>query len=248
MGPALDTAAAADGIGAALRAISAVPIDPAPIIKTSLPFYGVGLRDLERIARSWRRDHPEAGPDEVLALADDLWSRAIREEMVTATFLVGRDRGAREGFGVRRIDRWGALLDNWETTDNLGGRVTGPWAAADPASRVPVLERLAGRRNPYLRRLALVGCVWLGRLEDSDRWWPQTSAIVLRLASDREASIPKAISWVLREHLRHSRDTIAMFLDERWDDLPAVARRETRTKLATGTKSGRPPRRQRSTR
>jgi 3-methyladenine DNA glycosylase AlkD len=229
----------ADLLAGRLRELSDTPIDPAPIIKTGLPFYGVGLRDMERVARGWLREHPEAGAAEVLALADELWGRAIREEMVTATYLVSRHPEALESFGARRIDRWGRLLDNWETTDNLGGRVVGPWIVLDPPGRIPVLERLASRRNPFVRRLALVGCVWFGRRQDSGRWWPQTSVIVLSLAGDREASIPKAISWVLREHLRHSRDDVAAFLDEHGDRLPAVARRETRTKMATGTKTGR---------
>lgn len=238
----MNAIAEADGITAALRELSSEPVDPSPIIRTALPFYGVGLRDLERVARRWLRAHPKATGDDILALADELWMRAVREEMVTATFLVGRHPAARHRFGARRIDRWGRLLDTWETTDNLGGRVVGPWAVADPERRLPVLAGLTRRRNPQMRRLALVGCVSFGRLEDSDRWWPDVSAIVLDLAADREASIPKAVSWVLREHLRHSRDTVAAFLDDRAGELPAVARRETRTKLLTGTKSGRPRR------
>jgi 3-methyladenine DNA glycosylase AlkD len=232
----------ADLITRRLRDLSDTPLDPAPIIKTGLPFYGVGLRDLERIARGWLREHPEAGPGEVLALADELWGRAVREEMVAATYLVHRHRGALQGFGARRIDRWGRLLDNWETTDNVGGRVVGPWIALDPPNRIPVLERLATRRNPFLRRLALVGCVGFGRGDDSDRWWPQVSAIVLSLAGDEAASIPRAISWVLREHLRHSPAAVAAFLDEHAGELPAIALRETRNKLRSGTKTGRPGR------
>jgi 3-methyladenine DNA glycosylase AlkD len=233
------TVPAADGISAALRGLSPEPVDPSPVIRTALPFYGVSLRELERVARAWLREHPGASAARVLGLADELWSRAVREEMVTATFLVGLHPGALGRFGARRIDRWGRLLDTWETTDNLGGRVVGPWVCHDADARVAVLERLAGRRNPYLRRLALVGCVSLARLDDPGRWWPATSAIVLRLAGDREASIPKAISWVLRSHLRGARSLVIDLLEEQGDALPAIARREVRTKLATGTKTGR---------
>jgi len=229
----------AEQITAALREISDTPLDPVPAaVFTGLPFYGVGLRDLERVAKRWLREHSDATAPQVLALADELWLRAIREEMVTATFLLQHRPDATELFGVRRIDRWGALLDGWELTDNLGGRVTGPWAVAAPEKRLPAIERLITRRNPFLRRLALVVCVWLGRQEDSDRWWPQTSRMVLALREDKEASIPKAISWVLRTHLRHSAAAVAVFLDDHWDELPAIARRETRNKLLTGTKTG----------
>ena len=220
-----------------------MPVDPSPVIRTARPFYGASLGGMEGLARSWHREHPAASPDEVLALADALWSRAIREEMVLAAMLVERRPTVRDAVGLRRLDRWGALLDNWETTDNLGGRVLGPWAAADPGARLATLERLAGRRNPWLRRLALVGCVYLGRRPDAAAWWPRVTGIVLALAADREAAIPKAISWVLRAHTGRCPGEVAAFLGEHGADLPAIAVREARNKLATGYKAGKPPRR-----
>jgi 3-methyladenine DNA glycosylase AlkD len=248
MAEASAAAIEAGRISAQLRALAPEQVDPSPIIRTERPFYGVRLGDMDRIARRWLHAHPEGGAGEVLALADALWSRAVREEMVTASMLVGRHGPAREAFGMRRIDRWGRLLDSWETTDNLGGRVVGPRIAADPLRRFSELERLARRRNPWLRRLALVGCVTLGRRDDAARWWPQVAEIVLALVEDEQASIPRAISWVLRQHLRHTGDEVAGFVEEHADILPAVAVRETRNKLRTGTKSGRPPRPQRPTR
>jgi 3-methyladenine DNA glycosylase AlkD len=238
---ALAPAAEADGLSAALRRLAPRRVDPSPVIRTALPFYGAGLGAMEDLALAWHRGHPAASPREVLAVADVLWNRAIREEMVVASMLVGRRRDVREAFGVRRIDRWGARLDNWELTDNLAGRVLGPWVSADPGTRLATLERLAARRSPWLRRLGLVGCVYLGRLPDALVWWPRVSRLILRLAGDRAAAIPKAISWVLREHTRHCPDAVAAFLDEHGPVLPAVAVREARHKLATGYKSSRRP-------
>ena len=237
----LDPAAEAAHLTAALRALAGEPVDPSPIIKTARHFYGASLDGMKRVAAVWVGEHRAAGAGEVMALADALWDAAIREEMVTATMILERRPDARETFGVRRYDRWAVRLDNWETTDNLGGRVLGPWAATDPGTRLGTLERLAGRRNPWLRRLALVGCVYLGRREDAATWFPRVGDIVLGLAADREASIPKAISWVLREHTRHTAAEVAVFLDERAADLPAIAVRETHHKLQTGHKAGRRP-------
>lgn len=237
----VDPAVAASGLTAALRRLASDAVDPTPIIKTALPFYGAGLTEMKRLATTWVREHPGAGPVHVLELADALWTAAVREEMVTATMLLERRVDARDRFGIRRYDLWAALLDNWETTDNLGGRVLGPWVAADPGARLAVLERFTRRRNPWLRRLALVGCVYVGRREDAAAWFPRVGALTLRLAGDREASIPKAISWVLREHTRNTAPEVAAFLDEHAADLPAIAVRETRNKLRTGFKAGRPP-------
>jgi len=238
----LDPNREADLLSAALRVLAPVPVDPSPIIRTARPFYGASLDGMEVLARAWHREHPAVFPGEVLALADTLWSRAIREEMVLAAMLVERRPAARDAFGLRRLDRWGALLDNWETTDNLGGRVLGPWVATDPEARLSTLERLSGRRHPWLRRLALVGCVYLGRRPDAAAWWPRVTGIVLTLAGDREAAIPKAISWVLRAHAGRCPAEVAAFLDAQRAALPAIAVREARNKLATGYKAGKPPR------
>ena len=237
----LDPNREADLLSAALRVLAPVPVDPSPMIRTARPFYGASLGGMEGLARAWHREHPAAA-GEVLALADALWERAVREEMVLAAMLVERQPAARDAFGLRRLDRWGALLDNWETTDNLGGRVLGPWAAADPESRLGTLERLAGRRHPWLRRLALVGCVYLGRRPDAAAWWPRVTGIVLTLGADRAAAIPKAISWVLRAHTGRCPVEVAAFLEEHGPALPAIAVREARNKLATGYKAGKPPR------
>jgi 3-methyladenine DNA glycosylase AlkD len=226
----------ADALSAGLRALASEPVDPSPVIRTTLPFYGASLADMDHLAGAWHRAHPDCPPRVVLAVADELWGRAVREEMVLATMLVGRRPALREAFGVRRLDRWGTLLDNWETTDNLGGRVLGPWIAADPGLRLAVLERLATRRNPWLRRLSLVACVQVGRRPDAAAWWPRVGRLVLGLAGERRAAIPKAVSWVLREHTRHCPEAVAAFLEEHGRELPAIAVRETRRKLATGYK------------
>ena len=237
-----DTIAEADHLSGALRALAPVPVDPSPVIRTALPFYGARIGGMEVLARAWHREHPAAPVAEVLAVTDALWDRAVREEMVLAAMLVERCREAREAWGLRRLDRWGALLDNWETTDNLGGRVLGPWVSADPDRRLATLGTLARRRNPWLRRLALVGCVYLGRHSDAAVWWPRVASIVLALARDREAAIPKAISWVLRSFVGRCPREVGIFLAEHQAELPAIAVREARHKLATGHKTGKPRR------
>jgi 3-methyladenine DNA glycosylase AlkD len=240
-----DLRAEADRLGAALRRLAPERVDPAPIITTGLPFHGASLRDLRALAANWHREHAGWPSQNVVGLVDELWCRAVREEMVLAAMIAGRRKDVRDAaVGLRRLDRWGRLLDNWETTDNLGGRLVGPWATDDPDGRLGLLGSLAGRRNPWLRRLALVGCVYLGRLPEAPDRWDRVSAIVLRLATDTEGAIPKAISWVLRSHLRHATPEVTAFLAEHAAGLPAIAVREARTKIVTGTKTGkRPPRR-----
>ena len=233
----MDPATEADRIVGALRALAAEPVDPAPIIRTRLPFYGVKVGELRKVASGWHREHPGASPAEIGAVTDALWARAVREEMVTAAFIIGRSAVSRSAFSKVRLNRWTPLLDNWETTDQLGMVVLGPWVGEDPTGRFPVLEALAKEQHPWSRRLALVGASRLSRLDDAAPWWAPSSALVLQLAGDREAAIPKAISWVLREHTRQSAAEVARFIDDHTSELPAIAVREARKKLTTGRKT-----------
>jgi 3-methyladenine DNA glycosylase AlkD len=235
----MDAAVEADRISARLRDLSAVRVDPAPIIRTRLPFYGVKVGDLRKTANRWHRENPGAGAAQVAAVADALWSAEVREEMVVAALIHGHDGRSREPLGLRRADRWCRSLDNWETADALGAWLVARAVADDPERRFPMLETLAARRNPWARRVGLVGCLGTARSPGAAEWWPRVGDLVLRLAADREAAIPKAISWVLRSHTKHCPGAVAEFVEDNAAALPAVAVRETRNKLRTGTKAGR---------
>jgi 3-methyladenine DNA glycosylase AlkD len=240
---AWDVAGEADAITATLRALAPEPT-VVPIIKTSRPFYGARVGDLRRVAAGWRRGHPQAGPGQVAELADRLWHAGIREEQLVACFLLAGDPAALAALAAtdpERVREWAALLDNWETTDQLGMNVLGPLVALDPGRRFGLLEAMAGDSHPFTRRLALVACTRLARADRAAALWPRVAGLLLALAGDRAAALPKASSWVLRSWLGPCPAEVAAFVDGHAGRLPALAVRETRAKLATGSK--RPPRR-----
>ena len=206
------------------------------MIKTGRPFYGARVGDLRRTAAGWRRGHRQAGPAQVAELADRLWNTGIREEQLVACFLLAGDGAALAATDPARVRDWTALLDNWETTDQLGMNVLGPLVALDVDQRFGLLEAMAGDPHPWTRRVALVACTRLARAGDAARWWPRVAGLVLALAGDRQAALAKASSWVLRSWLGPCPAEVAAFVDANAGTLPAVAVRETRTKLATGAK------------
>jgi 3-methyladenine DNA glycosylase AlkD len=237
---AWDATAEAAAVTATLRALAPEPT-VVPVIRTSRPFYGARVGDLRRTAAGWRRGHPGASPAQVAELAERLWRAGIREEQLVACFLLAGDRAALAATDPDRVRAWTALLDNWETTDQLGMNVVGPLVALDPAGRFGLLEALAGDPHPWARRLALVACTRLARAEGAAALWPRVAGLLRELARDRAAALPKASSWVLRSWLGPCPGEVAALVDAHAGRLPALAVRETRAKLATGRK--RPPRR-----
>ena len=235
----LDLGAEAGAITAGLRALAPEPTK-VPIIRTSRPFYGARVGDLRATARGWLAGHRDADPAQVAGLADRLWRAGIREEQLVACFLLAGHPAALAATPPARVRAWTALLDNWETTDQLGMNVLGPLVALDPGGRFAELETLAADPHPWARRLALVACTRLARTGAAAGLWPRVAALLLTLAGDRAAALPKAASWVLRSWLEPCPAEVAAFVDGHADRLPAVAVRETRAKLATGTKRPRP--------
>jgi hypothetical protein len=95
---------------------------------------------------------------------------------------------------------------------------------------------MAADPHPWTRRVALVACTRLARADGAAGWWPQVAGLLLALAGDRRAALPKASSWVLRSWLAPCPAEVAAFVDANAGRIPAVAVRETRAKLATGHK------------
>src|SRR4029453_6675923 len=161
--------------------------------------YGARVGDLRALAADWRRGHRQATPAEGATLADRLGHAGIREEQLVACFLLAGHPAALAATDPERVRAWCALLDNWETTDQLGMNVLGPLGAdaRAAAGRSGRGEALAAAPAPGTRRLALVACTRLARAGDAARWWPRVAGLVLALAGDREAALPKASSGVL---------------------------------------------------
>jgi 3-methyladenine DNA glycosylase AlkD len=239
---ALDLDREAGRLTADLRVLAPQPT-VVPIIKTSRPFYGAKVGELRRLARGWLGGHRDAAPAEVAALADRLWNAGVREEQLVACFLLAGHGPALAATEPSRVRAWTALLDNWETTDQLGMNVLGALVALDPGPRFGLLETMAADPHPWTRRVALVACTRLARTGGAAALWPRVAGLLLALAGDREAALPKASSWVLRSWLGPCPAEVAAFVDRHAGRLPAVAVRETTVKLTTGTKRPARPRR-----
>ncbi|MBY0432537.1 MAG: DNA alkylation repair protein, partial [Cyclobacteriaceae bacterium] len=58
-----------------------------------------------------------------------------------------------------------------------------------------------------------------------------------RLKIEKEILITKAISWLLRDLVKHHTKMVSQYISRNKNTLPAIAIRETLTKLKTGKKT-----------
>jgi 3-methyladenine DNA glycosylase AlkD len=204
------------------------------------PFFNVSIPDLRRIARSWLAGHRAASDAQLLALADSLFDGEAYEEKILAALLLGYSARARRAATPAMVEAWLGHLNGWAEIDSLCASV---FSADDmlvdwPAWR-DLIHRLARDPNINKRRAALVLLTTPVRKSDEARFRDLAVMILDQLKAERPILITKAVSWLLRTmSVRHA-DLVADYLTNNERSLAAIAVRETRTKLRTGTKSGR---------
>jgi 3-methyladenine DNA glycosylase AlkD len=204
------------------------------------PFFCVSVPNLRRIAREWLAAHRKAADAELLAMADRLFAGAHYEEKVLGAIVLQTNARIWRQLTPARVDRWLDDLSGWAEIDSLcTGAFWREIMTADwPAWRA-LIERLAGDPNINKRRAAMVLLTAPTRTSDDPRFSDLGFEVVDRLKGERPILITKAVSWLLRSMAARHGPAVATYLEASAASLPAIAVRETRTKLATGTKSGR---------
>ena len=106
-----------------------------------------------------------------------------------------------------------------------------------PAWRA-LIERLSTDANINKRRASVVLLTGPVHYDQDHRLADLAFAVIERVKGQRPILITKAVSWLLRALADRHHDAVAAYIDANEATLPKVAVREARTKLRTGTKSG----------
>ena len=203
-------------------------------------FFNVSAPDLRRLARTWLAAHRKDPDADILAVAERLFAGEVYEEKILAAVMLGYSARARRQVTPAMVDAWLGGLNGWAEIDSLCASVfPAPEMAADwPAWRA-ALGRLSRDANINKRRAALVLMTTPTRTSDDARFRDLALEVVERLKGERAILITKAVSWLLRSMAVRHGAAVSAYLDANAASLPAIAVRETRTKLRTGTKTGR---------
>jgi 3-methyladenine DNA glycosylase AlkD len=203
------------------------------------PFYFVSAPELRAMTRAWLAAHRAAADLEIVALVDSLLGGPSHEEKVLAALVLQASGRARRVVGAERVERWLGRLAGWAQIDALCASC---FQAAEMLADWPawrgMIQRLSRSDDINQRRAALVLLVTPTRTSPDARFPALAFEVIGRLQAERPILITKAVSWLLRSMTARHGPEVAAYLEAN-AALPAVAVRETRIKLATGTKSGR---------
>jgi 3-methyladenine DNA glycosylase AlkD len=214
-----------DDIRRALQAAAQPERAPAQqaYMKSSMPFLGIRLPEVRRLARTLGAGESDAAA--LGAAARTLWDEAShREERYAAMALLALPplRGARESLPlIEHMVRTGQW---WDITDELSGRVR-DLLVAHPEQIAPVIRAWARDADLWIRRVAILSQLTRRSGFDVQLF---TDVIVPNLA-DSEYFIRKAIGWALRERARVDPDGVRAFVDER--GVTGLSRREALKRL-----------------
>lgn len=202
--------------------------------------YAINAPKMRAIAKEWMRAHREMTAKEFAAMLTSMAEGESGTEKVMVGVLLDNATPDQRQFDPKLFDRWLDHLVGWAEVDSV---CTGKYCVSEIPKHVPqwkkILTGFSKSKNINKRRASIVFlCSTLAHSDD-----PQLAEIAFanidRLKKEKEVIITRAISWVLRSMVRHHRKALEAYLRKNRETLPAIAVRETKIKLKTGTKGGR---------
>ncbi|HEV8512384.1 MAG TPA: DNA alkylation repair protein [Cyclobacteriaceae bacterium] len=206
----------------------------------SHPRYPISNPILRITVRTWFRAN-QLSPKEFIALLTSLIQAPSSTEKLTAGILLDYASKDQLIFDPKIYDRWLNNLIGWVEVDTLCYghfkiiQVLEQWSLWKK-----LLLKLNNSKNINKRRASLVLlCKPLTRTDDK-RVQVLALKLIDQLKSEKEVLITKAISWTLRSMVKLNRAPLTMYIMKNKQTLPAIAVRETLTKLKTGRKTKKP--------
>ena len=207
-------------------------------IGTSKTCYNIGADTENRIVKEWINKHPDLAEKEYIDLVNYLYQGESINEISIAGELLERLPKLRKNVEPKYLNSWLNRLQGWAEVDSL---CQSKFPAAEVMSNwkewKDLLTKLVSDSNIHKKRGSLVLLTKPVRDSEDKRLADLAFRNIDKLKSHREILITKAISWLLRDLIKHHRQRVETYLKENENTLPKIALRETKTKLVTGRKT-----------
>ncbi len=189
-------------------------------LKSDLIFYGVTLAEMRRLAKEASKS-AELGHDDVIALAEELWTKSVFERRMIAVVLLELHARDLRPPDLRLIERLIRESKTWALVDGLAGDVVSTMALHHPIRRT--LDRWAKDPDFWIRRSSLLA--ELKPLKAGAPLEPFAKRADVML-EETEFFIRKAIGWVLRETSKKRPDEVYEWIAPRAHRASGVTMRE----------------------
>ncbi|HVY40658.1 MAG TPA: DNA alkylation repair protein [Polyangia bacterium] len=224
-----DGSAAAALLAAIRRELHARPnprraAQAAAYMKVALPFIGLSIPEVRRIARNSFRAHPLTTFGAYRRFVTEGFLRATRQEERYAVLAVAGERRCLPFQRARAMPLYRRLIVAgrwWDVVDDLSCRV-GEALVAEPTAVAKTLLSWARGQDIWLRRAAIVCQRKLGPRTDV----PLLFACIAPSLGEGEFFLRKGIGWALRSLAYHAPDDVRRYVRENAHRLSPLSRKE----------------------
>lgn len=174
-------------------------------LKSELHHHGTSVPAIRAVVEVAARQHPELVHDQVVELAEALWSEPVHERRVASVEVLDRYVDRLGPADAERLERLLRESRTWALVDPLAASVVGRLVERHPEFG-DVLDRWATDADMWLRRSAMLALLVALRQGggDFERFGRYADAML----DEREFFIRKAIGWVLRDTARKRPDLV----------------------------------------
>lgn len=196
-------------------------------LKSRLKFFGVPVPEVRKVARQFKKDHPDLTREELLRQSETTW--VDHHEMRTVTIAILEQyvhllRAADLAFVEEIIRR----SEGWSHVDFLAVQIAGPIVQKFKSARKQ-LTRWSRDESFWIRRSAMLALLLELRGEDGD--FELFTQFADEMLEEKEFFIRKAIGWVLREASKSRPNLVYEFLLDRTERVAGLTLREGSKRL-----------------
>jgi 3-methyladenine DNA glycosylase AlkD len=190
------------------------------------------------IAKAWAKTHIDLPAPEFEKLITALIHSPSSGRKCMAGILLGYMPTQRRGLDPALYEDWLEHTEGWAAIDAICyNNFTAAEMLDDLTRWKTLIHRLAKRDNLNQCRGAIVLLTKPVKQSNDPSLSKLSFQVIGSLQTEKSILITKAVSWLLRHLVRHHASEVKKYLDTHQDTLPAIAIRETRSKLKHGTKS-----------
>lgn len=193
-----------------------------------------------QIAKDFLSRHKTITESQFLDLLNALYSGKSFNERTFGTKLLAYKKSFKYLFTPERVFEWLGGLSGWYEVDSLcqstftAQDILGDWESWSKA-----ISSMSSDKSISRRRASLVLLCKSVRGSDDSRLANLAFNNLDRLKGEKDILVSKAVSWLLRDLIKHHRIRVSQFLVDNQAVLPKFVIKEVSNKLTYGTKLAR---------
>lgn len=205
---------------------------------TQNKLYHLNSAQEKQIAKDFLSRHTAITKEQFLDLLNELYAGESFNERTFGTKLLAYKKSFKGLFTPQRVYGWLGGLSGWCEVDSLcQSTFTAQDLLGDWGEWCKMLTKMSCDKNISRRRASLVLLCKSVRGSSDQRLGDVAFANLDRLKGEKDILISKAVSWLLRDLIKHHRLRVKDFIAKNRDVLPKFVVREVENKLKFGKKS-----------